>query len=152
MSLLSAASRFKAVGVACAVALLSGCGPQFTTVSGTVTHKGRPVAYGTVTVIGSDQATYYGTIQFDGTYTVAGVPVGPAKFAVYSPDPYYEPPVPPHVKAKMEEARRAAGTTPPPRPPKGMWFRIPAKYADPVSSGLAADLDGPTAVFDPRLD
>ncbi|VTT96639.1 unnamed protein product [Gemmataceae bacterium] len=152
MSLLSATRRYRAVGVACAVALLTGCGPEFTAVSGKVTQKGRPVVYGTVTVIGSDQATYYTTIQLDGTYSVAGVPVGPAKFAVYSPDPYYEPPVPPAVKARMEEARRAAGTTPPPRPPKGKWFRIPPKYADPVTSGLAVDLEGPTAVFDIRVE
>jgi hypothetical protein len=98
MSLVFTASRFRAVGVACAVALLSGCGPEFTTVSGKVTHKGRPVVYGTVTAIGSDQATYYATIQLDGTYSVPGVPVGPAKFAVYSPDPYFEMPLPPAVK------------------------------------------------------
>ncbi|WP_439621792.1 hypothetical protein [Gemmata sp.] len=120
--------------------------------SGKVTFKGRPLVYGTVTAIGSDHATYYGTIQLDGTYSVSGVPVGPAKFAVFSADPYFEPPVPAHVKARIVEARRAAGTTPPPPPPKGKWFRIPPKYADPVASGLAADLEGPTAVFDIRLE
>ena len=152
MSVLSTALRSRAVGVACAVALLSGCGPSHTTVTGTVTHRGRPVVYGTVSVIGSDQATYYATVQSDGTYSVAGVPVGPAKFAVYSPDPYFELPVPPDVKARIEEARRAAGTTLPPRPPKGKWFRIPPKYADPATSGLTAELDGPTAVHDIRLE
>ena len=107
---------------------------------------------GTVCVIASDQMTYYGTIQQDGTFSVAGVPVGPAKLGVYSPDPYFEPPIPPAERAKLEEARRAAGVVLPPKPPKGRWFRLPPKYTDPLSSGLTADVSGRSAAISLRLE
>ncbi|MBN9118989.1 MAG: carboxypeptidase regulatory-like domain-containing protein [Planctomycetes bacterium] len=138
--------------VAAALAAAAGCGGSYADVAGKVTYQGRPVAYGTVSVIGVDKKTYYGVLNQDGTFTVPGVPVGPAKLGVYSPDPYFDPPIPAAEKAKAEEARRASGVPTPLKPPKGAWFRLPGKYADPLSSGLTAEVTAPPAVVDLRLD
>ncbi|HEY1186184.1 MAG TPA: hypothetical protein VGE74_00945 [Gemmata sp.] len=138
-----------------ALVTATGCGPARTDVTGTVTYKGRPVVYGTVSVIGPDQVTYYGTIQENGTFSVQGVPVGPVKLGVFSPDPYFEPPISAAEKARIAEARRASGATPPPlplKPPKGKWFRLPGKYADPLASGLTAEAAPGGAGIELRLD
>ncbi|OWK36457.1 carboxypeptidase-like regulatory domain-containing protein [Fimbriiglobus ruber] len=129
-----------------------GCGKPHGDVAGRVTYRGRPVVYGTVNAIGSDQMTYYGTIQTDGTFTIRNVPVGPLRLGIYSPDPYYELPVPPAVKVRLEEARRAAGADNMPKPPKGQWFKIPPKYTDPMSSTLTGVVTAPLANIDCNLD
>lgn len=142
----------KRMFVAAALAAAAGCGPGRSDVTGTVSYRGRPVVYGTVSVIGADQMTYYGTIRLDGTFAVAGVPVGPAKVGVYSPDPYFEPPIPPAVKAKVEEARRAAGIEPAPKPPKGQWVRLRPKAADPLTSGLTVEVGAQPTAVDLRVE
>lgn len=131
-------SRF-AAGMLIAV-FVSGCGPAWTDVSGKVSFRDRPVVTGTVTGIGSDQMTYYAPIELDGTFTFTKVPVGPVRFGVFSPDPYFEPPVSAEIKARIQEARRAAGEVDRPRPPRGKWMRLPAKYADPLCSGLTIEI------------
>ncbi|QJW96207.1 hypothetical protein [Frigoriglobus tundricola] len=146
------ASGVRWVAAAAVLAAASGCGASTADVTGTVSYQQRPVVYGTVSVIGPDQMTYYGVIQPDGTFTVAGVPVGPLKFGVYSPDPFFELPIPAAEKAKAEEARRASGIPIPPKPPKGQWFRLPPKYADPLTSGLTVDATARKAAVDLRLD
>jgi hypothetical protein len=138
--------------VAAVLVAAAGCGGSYADVRGKVTHQGRPVVYGTVSVIGSDQKTYYGVINQDGTFVVSGVPTGPAKLGVYSPDPYFEPPISAAEKAKAEEARRASGIPTAPKPPKGMWFRLPGKYADPLSSGLTAEVTPTPTAVELRLD
>jgi hypothetical protein len=152
MSRLFHAVRVKLFAVAAVVVAASGCGQSYTDVTGKVSYRDRPVVYGTVSIIGPDQMTYYGTIQLDGTFTVPKVPVGPVKLGVYSPDPYFEPPVPPAVKARIEEARRASGEKERPKPPKGQWVRLPPKYADPLSSGLVADVGSQPEPIHLRLD
>ncbi|MBA4187787.1 MAG: hypothetical protein C0467_07185 [Planctomycetaceae bacterium] len=138
--------------VVAVVLMMTGCGQQSTDVTGMVTSRGRPVVWGTVSIIGSDQMTYYAPIQLDGTFTVTGVPVGQAKVGVYSPDPYFELPVSRAVKLRIEEARRASGVVTPPKPPKGQWIKLPTKYSDPLSSGIVAELTAPTMPLDIRLD
>ena len=65
-----------------------GCGGAEThELSGTVTSGGKPVTWGTVTVIGSDNQPRSAPIRPDGTYTVAGLPPGPVRVAVTSPNP-----------------------------------------------------------------
>ena len=143
----------RAAWIALAVVFaVTGCGKSHADVSGSVSYHGRPVVYGTVSVIGSDQMTYYGHIQPDGTFTVRHVPVGPARVGVYSPDPYYELPVPQSVKLQMEQARKESGVEAPPKPPKGQWFKIPPKYADPLTSGITAEIASPTPALELKLD
>jgi hypothetical protein len=149
---LLSAARLRVVAVAVVLGGATGCGGSYTDVTGKVTYRDRPVVYGTVSVIGPDQKTYYGVINQDGTFTVPRVPAGAVKIGVYSPDPYFDPPISAAEKAKAEEARRASGIPIAPKPPKGMWFRLPGKYADPLSSGLTADVSAQTGALDLRLD
>ncbi|QEL15583.1 peptidase associated/transthyretin-like domain-containing protein [Limnoglobus roseus] len=132
--------------------VFAGCGPSRTDVAGKVSYRGRPVVYGTVSVIGSDQITYYGAIQTDGSFAVRHVPVGAVRIGVYSPDPYFELPVPPNVKKQIEAARRAQGVEELPKPLKGQWFKIPPKYADPLTSSLTAQVEGPSPIIECSLD
>ena len=70
----------------------------------------------------------------DGTYRLNGVPVGPAKVGVSSPDPK------PGSRALAGgDPRAKAG--PPPLPP-GAWFPLPAQYADPATSGVTVPSTG----------
>ena len=61
--------------------------PGATTLTGRVTSQGKPVVFGTVTVITSDHRTHSVPIKPDGTYVLKGVPRGPVKVAVSSPNP-----------------------------------------------------------------
>src|SRR5437867_3499718 len=64
-----------------------GCSSATATVSGKVTYKSKPVVWGTVSVIASDELQYGGLITSEGTYAIAGVPGGPARLLVSSPKP-----------------------------------------------------------------
>lgn len=146
--------RFFASAGLLAVALCSaGCGdgPRVD-VSGTVSYKGKPLAYGTVNAIASDQMVYYGAIREDGSFTIPNVPPGPIKLGVVSPDPYFQRVASPEAKAELEERERKAGVTPPAKPPKGKWFPIPQKYSDPRTSGMEADVLAPTANVEFKLN
>src|SRR5207302_4939501 len=76
----------------------AGCG-GVGSVTGTVTFQNKPVASGTVVVVGSDMLPYHGNIEDDGTYTVPKVPTGFAKIAVFSPGPALEEPDRPELPA-----------------------------------------------------
>lgn len=54
---------------------------------GRVNVAGRPVMFGTVTVVAADGTTLTTTIQPDGRYLLPHVPPGPVRIAVSSPDP-----------------------------------------------------------------
>lgn len=64
-----------------------GFGDSTGTLTGQVTSAGKPVLWGTVTVIGSDNRPHTATIQPDGTYSVAGLPPGPVRVSVQSANP-----------------------------------------------------------------
>jgi len=61
--------------------------PGATTLTGRVTSQGKQVVFGTVTVITSDHRTHSVPIKPDGTYVLKGVPRGPLRVAVSSPNP-----------------------------------------------------------------
>ena len=61
--------------------------PGATTLTGRVTSQGKPVVFGTVTVITSDHRAHSVPIRPDGTYVLKRVPRGPVKVAVSSPNP-----------------------------------------------------------------
>src|SRR4051794_25666415 len=86
------------------LAALAGCGPPGKAdVSGKVTHQGKPVICGVVTIRGSDNIDMPGTIQTDGSYTVQGVTSGVVKIAVVSPNPA-------ETAKMLEAAGRKAGS------------------------------------------
>src|SRR5262249_20344433 len=139
--------------LAASLCAITGCGASKADVTGTVTYRGKPLVWGTVVVIGSDHMPYYGAIQADGTFTVKNVPLGPAQVGVGSVDPYYEPKFQKlEQKARYEELRSRASIETPPKPPKGAWFPIPAKYNDPLRSGLTGEVKSPMTTIDLKLD
>lgn len=114
-----------------AAALLSGCGPSTSTVSGTVTYQGKKVVWGGVALVAADGTAHPGTIEKDGSFTIANVPTGTAKVGVTSPDPL--------MGAKS--AKEFEGTRyKPPQLPAGAWFPVPEKFGDPKTSGLTVEV------------
>src|SRR5262249_4196775 len=115
---------------------------------------------GTVMVVARDGSAHYGQINPDGTYRIDGVPVGPTRLTVSSPDPRANAtvgrgtaPGMPGKPARGEGARpasppagdtrrgggagtadTAAGETP------RVLFPNPEQYGDPNKVGLTLDL------------
>ena len=123
---LRSATRFGILGVACLA--IMGCGAETGELSGTVTYNSKPVRMGTVTVAAADGSIQTGTINTDGTYTVTGIPIGPAKISVGSPDP------------KSTKVAQRKKEEPPPKPDTTNWMAIPSKYGDAKDSGLTTEI------------
>ena len=113
-------------------ALTADCGPGSATAAGKVTFQGKPVVWGSVTLVAADGSVHQAGIEPDGTYTVPNVPVGTAKVGVESSSP----PVP-GVRGRDGDAR---GSAPPPPPPPGAWFALPATLSDPAKSGVTVEV------------
>jgi hypothetical protein len=129
-----------------AIPLVSGCGSNTATVTGTVTYKGKPVPGGSVVLYCADQQIVRGLIGIDGRYTIPNVPCGQATVTVHSP-------------SRLPEGLRIQQKLPPvqngPRPPildatenPGRGGGIPARYAIPDESGLVVVVTGRLLVFD----
>jgi hypothetical protein len=138
MTFLFSRSASRPLSVGCLVLLIlgaSGCGGAKGDLSGSVSYKGKPLAVGSVLLIGADTKPRTAWIEADGSYHFADVPVGEVKLAVYSPDP-----------AKKDKRRKSDRKKPVPKDepiaqewPVGdrtKWFAIPAEYGDVDHSGL----------------
>lgn len=113
-----------------------GCGEATGELSGTVIYNSKPVRSGTVTVAGSNGAVVQGVIEPDGTYRIAGVPIGTARIGVTSPNP------------KMSKIHmRKKGEAPPPAQADPNWIAIPEQYADFQKSNLTTDVKSGKNVF-----
>src|SRR5262245_27934228 len=139
-----------ALALALLGAALPGCA-RTGSLSGKVSYKGKTLAYGAVTVIGSDGIPVTGNIGLDGTYEIPALPTGPAKVGVVSPDPVVE-------AEKLAKWQRKGGGRPtkvdkrkgkkedtPPLanpPDRSKWFAIPDRYGVPESSGLTLTVKG----------
>ena len=109
---------------------LNGCGPGTAAVAGKVTYQGKPVVWGSVSLQAADGSMHQIGLNADGTFRLDAVPVGPARVGVSSPDP------------KPSPRAIAAGETAGPQLPPGAWFPLPAKFADPSTSGLTLRVGG----------
>jgi hypothetical protein len=133
-------------------------------VTGTITHRGKPVVCGSVIFVGPDGMTKVSNLSHDGTFRVTGVGVGRAQVAVISQDPAR--PLDPYkadrthgkeVVQPIDDASRDpdAGrvvANPPddrsnwsePNVDRSKWFLLPKKYELVSTSGLTAELKGGT--------
>ena len=62
--------------IAAGLLAVCGCSPGKGTVSGKVTYKGKPVVWGTVSAVASDNVQYAAPITPQGTYSIPNVPYG----------------------------------------------------------------------------
>jgi hypothetical protein len=122
-------------GLLALLTLVPGCGPRTATAAGKVTYQGKPVVWGSVTLRAADGTVHQIGIESDGTYRLEGVPVGPAKVGVSSPDPK------PSARLGRGGDDERARPAPPPLPP-GAWFALPPKYVDPNTSGVTVQVGG----------
>jgi hypothetical protein len=149
---LSTSGRLLATGFLAIV--LCGCGKSTTTIEGTVTYLGKPLVYGSVTLLSSAGLTYQGQIQPDGKFVVEAVPAGTFKVAVSS----VGPPEQPSGKGDGPNDKLPAK----PAHPKGKkwkkdafsrigWFSIPEKYSKFDESGLSVTVGQEVVHFDIQL-
>jgi hypothetical protein len=111
-----------------------GCGKPSAPVAGTVTYKGKPLAYGHVIFFTSDGLSSTAEIQSDGTYAAPRVMVGDAKVAVSAVDPKL---LEDGKKAVEDMRARGTGAFKPPRiDDEKKYFRLPSAYGDPNQSGI----------------
>lgn len=137
-------TNFMRGSILLAALLTAGCGGNTVSVSGKVTYQGKPLSYGTVVLIDSASLPKSGTIQPDGTFTVAGVTTGPAKIAVSSPRPPGMDPAKPEGRVGRENAGddKVPREPPPPADPAVIagWTAIPDNYGDPALSKLTVEV------------
>ncbi len=109
---------FGLIGLAC-LSLAAGCGKGTGSLNGKITYGDKPVKSGSVTVVGSDGVVHAGAIQEDGAYLCEGIPVGPVRIAVASPDP-----------SQIKVANRKPHEGEKPKLDSTGWLAIPEKYGD----------------------
>ncbi len=131
--------------LALALPLAAGCGSQKGTVTGKVTHKNKPVVWGTVTLIASDNIAYSGQITPEGTFSIANVPGGPVKIGVTSPNPDGTNRGGPAAQ-RGGTGDGVGGSDPAPVIKAGTWVALPEKYGDATKSGLTGTVNGDTAI------
>ena len=119
--------------------LLFTAGCQGTgSVSGKVTFQGKPLVYGTVLLIGSDNASVQAEIQKDGQYSASGLAAGEVMIAVNSPNP---------KGVAVYAGWKDPNKKPPPFEVPG-WFAIPPKYENVTTSGLTFTIKRGSNSFD----
>jgi hypothetical protein len=135
-----------------ALSILSGCGSRDTgTVSGKVTYRDQPLQGGSVVFATSDLSRIERvSIQSDGTYQSAFVPVGDLMVAVE--------PAPPGPQAHMPKGAKLPPNIPPDSPGAQVYLQannnhvdIPAKYRDPTTSELKLSVNSGTQKYDIQL-
>jgi hypothetical protein len=97
---------------------LIGCGPSYGDLKGKVSFKEKPLAVGSVQIVGSDGLVKTGAIRDDGTFEIPNIIVGPITAAVNSPNP-----------AGQKFGVRKKDEPPPTVQANPKWFAIPNAYA-----------------------
>ncbi len=108
-------------------------------------HQDKPVVWGTVTLIASDNVAYAAEITPEGTYFIPNAPPGPVKLCVTSTNPDGAARGGPAAARSSVSDQAAADRTRPP-PPAAAWVGIPEKYTDPERSGLTGIVKNDTTI------
>lgn len=103
--------------------LVTGCGGTGD-VTGKVTLDGQPLPGGLVTIYDSQEKNLSSMISADGSYTVAGVPLGKGDIIIQTVEPYGNP----------------INPLDPPREWFGKYVKIPLRYKDRGKSGFTIDV------------
>ena len=107
-----------------------GCGSRRATVYGKVTVHGKPVTEGTVSFVGANNEIASATLDGEGNYASPKVPRGTVKVGVQTLN---------QVQINRASANRPKGAPPLPSSLTNL-IPVPAKYADPQTSGLSCDV------------
>jgi hypothetical protein len=131
------------------VAVAPGCAKPMGDVSGKVTYKGNLLPYGSVTYWAADGSGWQGGIGSDGSYSIKGIPVGPAKISVISVDPEYERVGKELVtKAREKKGKPMTAADMPKAADMNKWRKSPEKYANQETSGLEFEVKAGQQVHD----
>lgn len=130
-----------------------GCGDGLGKVRGKVTAGGKPVCWGSVTLMDSQGQYFQGEIGLDGSFEIDRCPSGPMKVGVFSPNPNDSRgdrggQTGGAVKAGGDDPRSTFLAAQPkktavpdkPSPAAGQWFPIPDKLSDPTTSGVSVEV------------
>jgi hypothetical protein len=130
-----------------AAVALAGCGAAKGTVSGQVKYKGQPLPWGDIAFLcaGGDKPVLHAKIQ-DGSYTVSGLPAGPAQVIVTTTPPPAPIKLPPGVKPIQTTEGTNTDSTPP-----GKYVPLPPRYSRPDQSGLTCPVKGGRQEYDVEL-
>jgi hypothetical protein len=132
----SARSLSLVLGIALSALTAVGCQGRGS-VSGKVTHKNKPVVFGTVLIQGKD-GLRQGNIAPDGSFTVRDVAAGDIRVAVNSPNP----------KSIQLYPNKNPNNKQEPYPDVPGWFAIPKQYESVESSGLTYKIRGGSNTID----
>jgi hypothetical protein len=129
------------------VVLAAGCSAGTGSLSGTVSYRDKPVVYGTVMALCSDGITRSTNITPEGRYQFESLPRGLVQLTVVSPEP-------PDLTVESKRAGRTGGSPAAPTVSvdRSKWQSLPAKYADPRTSGQRTTVDSGSARFEIKLD
>jgi hypothetical protein len=122
-----------AAALAASLTALTGCGAGTGSVSGKVTFNGAPRPGGSVQFL-TPGGAFVAEIGPDGSYSLSGVPTGPAKISVTCQDPRYAE----YMNQLAAAGRDSKAKRPKVRPED--FNRIPARFNDPTTSGLAYEV------------
>ena len=124
----------KALALAALALLAAGCGSGKGTITGEVTYKGKPIAWGRITFVCQEgkQSTHSAHI-IKGQYKIENCPIGPVKISVESFVAYAPP-----ADNPMVQRSREAGYVEPPADVVGKdkYVDIPKDYGNSDLSGL----------------
>lgn len=126
--------------------IVVGCQGNQGTVSGKITYNGQPLPEGIVTFHTTDGKARPTNIQEDGSYTAPDVPTGPATISVQTSAPSR-----PAGKAAAAPAGGDQSGAEGMRTRKVASVAIPAKFADPKTSGLTYTVTSGSQTHDIEL-
>jgi hypothetical protein len=135
--------RALAAALALAALPLAGCGGTGS-VSGKVTYNGAPLPYGSVQFL-TPGGAFVADIGPDGSYSLSGVPAGPARVSVTCQDPRYAE----HMRQLAAHGRDPR--SPAPRGRFDDFNKIPSRFNDPTTSGLAFEVQSGSQAWDINL-